>query len=161
MNSHHAVCDDDLTTWFLIMAHEMNGQRGAVYDAFPVYLGAGQVRRVRNIVDVGRAVTKVVNTALVDDTGIGNEHVDATPFLPYRPEEIRLGSIRLDGALNEYHRFCTRVELLGDLFAECGSSPCHCHSITSTVKIFCEVKTNSTLEIAPLSGMPKKFKIEN
>lgn len=104
VDGRRAAGDDDLATPGLgrVVPHVVHRELGAVDDALDVDVRAAEVRLGRDVVDRGALAGEIVPGAAVDDACVGNEGVQAVPFGPGRLEEVGLGFVRGDVALDEY-----------------------------------------------------------
>lgn len=87
----------------------MNCELRAEDYAFEVNVRASEVRLRRDVVDRGILAVEVVAGAAVDDSCVGDEDVQAVPFVPCCLEEVGLGFVREDVALDEYGCLAGRI----------------------------------------------------
>lgn len=111
VDRRHAASHDDLAPLGLgrVVPHVMHRELGAVDDTFKVNIRAAEVRLGRDVVDRGILAVEIVAGATVDDARVGNEDVKAVPFVPCRLEEVGLGFVRDDVALDEYGCLAGRI----------------------------------------------------
>lgn len=72
----------------------MHRELRAADHALKVNVRAGKVRLGRDVVDRGILATEVVAGAAVYDARVGDEDVQAVPFVPCCLEEVGLGFVR-------------------------------------------------------------------
>lgn len=77
-----------------VVPHIVHRELRAADHAFKVNVRAGEVRLRRDVVDRGILATEVVAGAAVYDARVGDEDVQAVPFIPCCLEEVGLGFVR-------------------------------------------------------------------
>lgn len=128
-----------------VVAHEVDGELGAVDGGLEVDVAAAQVGPRRQVVDGRAAPREVVARADVDDPRVGDEAVEAAPPRPGGAEHGRLRVVVLDVARDEERRRARRVEARGDGGALVGAPAREGDAVAAPVEALGEVVADPAL----------------